>query len=1105
MTNFIIYSEQPFKKIIGLCCFLFLFAFGEVLGQAGFFGNPIGGVLALSINGGVTQNYRHGFDLSGIPLSSLTLTGGYIHTFKNGPGNICGGTMYYRIYKVGDTPGTYSSYALPFSSNNTFTTLANGGDITGSGVGDQRWGNNSGSINLLNGLGGGGYNLEFYYEATGGASGGCGTTFTYGTASVPFLFSLNVVYRTANGGDWDNGATWLGGSVPPIGEDVLLNHNVTLNQNAQVNDITISSGQILTSQAGQARELTISGTFTNNGTANTSFVPNSGKVIFANGTTAANAITFNNVDINTGSVDLTGDTVNGTLQINGGNVSSPPTYGTTSTLAYNVSGYNAFNEWTQNTTTGAGIPQNVLINSGSLSFNTATQYRYMRGIFTISPSTTFTLGALGGDLRIEGNFTNNGTFNANGRAVFFVGAGLQEITGNNTPFSYLILTKASGLVRLNDNISVTANVGNVLEFSGSALANVIELNGRILTLSGNGGDINLANNASITNSLGTFSPGFPSGLLLAGSKRIINGGTSKILTIGAQAGLRIMPTFTLSANPTGITTTTLNIFTTGGLDIRSPMSNTGTLNAFVVNFASNSFLITNQELVGTLFNNCSTNLSSTTDINVAYSTTTNGNITAGALLPAQLTSLTINHTGTPNNVVTLGSNVTVGSLILNVGILDISSRTLSISANGISAVAAGRMRTSTSSNLAMLGTLTNAFVMPDNIFESLPAVLQSFSLAIGDGNTLSLGNQNLSIAGTVTLTSGSLNLKGNNILLNTTGQVIENPSSGRIIRDATATNDTGTQGGYIEATGRTVNSGSGQIAGLGVFLSSTGSYNDLTVKRFHYTTSNGAGARISYGLSSASIGSNPTIIGFRNLLSIENPNGLTINQIYKWNSGTGWSSVSTANSGCFGGVAAFCTSAAQTSFSNWTLGDNLVALPVSLTKFEGQSINKTQARLTWQTATEINNKQFEVEKSIDGVSFEKIATIDGNGNSSVIRNYQTIDNNFIASAYYRLRQIDFNGTENMSQVIFIKNNNDKILVYPNPTSGEIFIQSNENKQSNLNWKLIDAQGKVILNGNDTLENVEKALSNQLRNQNKGMYMIEIQGSKEIYRQKLVVE
>lgn len=1099
MTDLFIYSKQPFKKFIGLCCFLFLFAFGEVLGQAGFFGSPTGGVLALSINGGGTQNYGHGFDLSSIPLSSLTLTGGYIHTFKNGAGNICGGTMYHRIYKVGDTPGTYSSYALPFNSNNTFTTLANGGDITGSGVGDQRWGNNSGSINLLNGLGGGAYNLEFYYEATGGASGGCGTTFTYGTASVPFSFSLNVIYRTANGGDWDNGATWLGGSVPPIGEDVLLNHNVTLNQNAQVNDITISSGQILTSQAGQARELTISGTFTNNGTANTSFVANDGKVVFSNGTTGGNAITFNNVDINTGSVDLTGDTVNGTLQINGGNVSSPPTYGTTSTLAYNVSGYNAFTEWTQNTTTGAGIPQNVLINSGSLSFNTATQYRYMRGIFTISPSTTFTLGALGGDLRIEGNFTNNGTFNANGRAVFFVGAGLQEITGNNTPFSYLILTKTTGLVRLNDNISVTANVGNVLEFSGSASANVIELNGKILTLSGNGGDINLGNNASITNSLGTFSSGFPSGLLLAGSKRIINGGTSKILTIGAQAGLRIMPTFTLSANPTGITTTTLNIFTTGGLDIRSPMSNTGTSNAFVVNFASNSFLITNQELVGTLFNNCSTNLSSTTDINVAYSTTTNGNITAGALLPAQLTSLTINHTGTPNNVVILGSNVTVGSLILNAGILDVSGRSLTF-ANGVGfLVTLGRMRTSNTSNLTI--TTSAGLALADNLFEVNPAPLSGFTINTSAGATL--GNQSLSIAGTVTLTSGSLNLKGNNILLGTAGQINENPSSGRVIRDGIAGNDTGTQGGYIEATGRTVNSGSGEIAGLGVFLSSTGSYSDLTVRRFHYTTSNGAGARISYRLSGGVSASNPTIIGFRTLIGIENPNGLTINTIYRWSSG--WSAIATNNSGCFGAVAAFCTSAAQTSFSDWTLGGNVVALPVSLTKFEGQTINKTQARLTWQTATEINNKQFEVEKSIDGVNFEKIITIDGNGNSSVIRNYQTIDNNFVASAYYRLRQIDFNGTENMSQVIFIKNNNDKILIYPNPTSGEIFIQSNENKQSNLNWKLIDAQGKVILNGNDILENVEKTLSNQLKNQSKGMYMIEIQGSKEIYRQKLVVE
>jgi len=80
------------------------------------------------------------------------------------------------------------------------------------------------------------------------------------------------------------------------------------------------------------------------------------------------------------------------------------------------------------------------------------------------------------------------------------------------------------------------------------------------------------------------------------------------------------------------------------------------------------------------------------------------------------------------------------------------------------------------------------------------------------------------------------------------------------------------------------------------------------------------------------------------------------------------------------------------------------ALPVNFTSFNA-IINNNQTNLTWSTASEINNKGFEIERSIDGVNFETIGFVKGNSNSNRINKYSFIDANH-SSAFYRLKQID---------------------------------------------------------------------------------------------------
>jgi len=129
-------------------------------------------------------------------------------------------------------------------------------------------------------------------------------------------------------------------------------------------------------------------------------------------------------------------------------------------------------------------------------------------------------------------------------------------------------------------------------------------------------------------------------------------------------------------------------------------------------------------------------------------------------------------------------------------------------------------------------------------------------------------------------------------------------------------------------------------------------------------------------------------------------------------------------------------------------------VPVKLSLFKANKVEK-DILLNWPTASEINNDHFSLERSLDGNSFESIAYIKGKGNSANISNYQYNDIN--ASAiyqenpfiYYRLNQIDFDGSSELSIVVAVNLNEKRftsIKVIPNPNEGNFtmeFFTSND--------------------------------------------------------------
>ncbi len=122
-------------------------------------------------------------------------------------------------------------------------------------------------------------------------------------------------------------------------------------------------------------------------------------------------------------------------------------------------------------------------------------------------------------------------------------------------------------------------------------------------------------------------------------------------------------------------------------------------------------------------------------------------------------------------------------------------------------------------------------------------------------------------------------------------------------------------------------------------------------------------------------------------------------------------------------------------------------LPVTLISFNADK-NDNAVDLTWATASEINNDYFLIQRSIDNSNFETIESIDGNGNSNVVINYSTIDYNPKKGVnYYRLLQVDFDGTEALSNTVAVNFDADNnINVYPNPTKGIVNIEGARNFQ-----------------------------------------------------------
>ncbi|MCK4661537.1 MAG: T9SS type A sorting domain-containing protein [Bacteroidales bacterium] len=192
-------------------------------------------------------------------------------------------------------------------------------------------------------------------------------------------------------------------------------------------------------------------------------------------------------------------------------------------------------------------------------------------------------------------------------------------------------------------------------------------------------------------------------------------------------------------------------------------------------------------------------------------------------------------------------------------------------------------------------------------------------------------------------------------------------------------------------------------------------------------------------------------------------------------------------------------------------------LPIELLSFTAK-VKENIVELNWITASEKNNDYFTIEKSLNGIDFEKITDVSGAGNSNNILTYQIADNNpDIGVNYYRLQQTDYDGETTISDIISV--NIDDLMklitdlpinvnVFPNPaTNGNINISLKTIENEEIEISITDLMGKEYFNKSIYIESNQKMIItlDEHLNLRSGIYLIIVNSDKHYTKTKLVIQ
>ena len=231
-------------------------------------------------------------------------------------------------------------------------------------------------------------------------------------------------------------------------------------------------------------------------------------------------------------------------------------------------------------------------------------------------------------------------------------------------------------------------------------------------------------------------------------------------------------------------------------------------------------------------------------------------------------------------------------------------------------------------------------------------------------------------------------------------------------------------------------------------------------------------------------------------ISEQNAGGETLNATFMWDSseesvdfnnsitwishydGTSWDvdNQGTGASGTSGSYNIRSRNGINT-FSPYAVFSSLAALPVELLNFEGE-ITKKGNVLEWQTASETDNKQFNIEHSTDLRNFTTIGTVAGMGNSNSLQSYDFTHYNPIKGVnYYRLAQIDFSGAMEYSEMIALErtDNANSMKVFPTAVTDQLFFTAGEWIANGTQLEVLNQLGHQVFQAILTSETLQNSI------------------------------
>ncbi len=144
---------------------------------------------------------------------------------------------------------------------------------------------------------------------------------------------------------------------------------------------------------------------------------------------------------------------------------------------------------------------------------------------------------------------------------------------------------------------------------------------------------------------------------------------------------------------------------------------------------------------------------------------------------------------------------------------------------------------------------------------------------------------------------------------------------------------------------------------------------------------------------------------------------------------------------------------------------NQSILPVELLYFTADLYRNNRSLLQWATASELDNRHFVIQRSLDGKTFETIDVVAGVGNSSELNEYSYVDKApYFGKNYYRLKQVDFNGDYDFSSIQSVSVERDGVseaLAYPNPTKDRTTLRVVEPYEADAKITVVNTLGQTL--------------------------------------------